>query len=324
MAQMFKLDVGWRLLLRDLGIEPGDVLARAGLPGDLLSREDAALTADAYFRLWEAAAEEYGPGFELRLGRSISVEAFSPPMFAALCSPDMRTASKRLSHYKKLIGPMTITVTEAPDELRLSLGCLDRPELPASLGSFELTFLVSFARMATRAPIKPRSVVMPGGGSPDFEAFFATAVDDGPAYAVAFSRADADRRFLTANAEMWSFFEPGLRQRMADLESTATVTERVHAALLEMLPSGRTNVDEVARSLGMSARSLQRKLRTEGTSFQRKLNSTREQLARHYLRSSRMPGAEISFLLGYEEPNSFFRAFQSWTGQTPEAVRASG
>ena len=51
------------------------------------------------------------------------------------------------------------------------------------------------------------------------------------------------------------------------------------------------------------------------------LAGLREELAKHYLKSSPMTGAEISFLLGYEDPNSFFRAFRGWTGETPEAAR---
>ncbi len=74
--------------------------------------------------------------------------------------------------------------------------------------------------------------------------------------------------------------------------------------------------------MGMSRRSLQRSLREEETSFRKILSDTRERLARHYLSHSDMAAAEISFLLGYDDPNSFFRAFRSWTGTTPESLRA--
>ncbi|MDJ0763663.1 MAG: AraC family transcriptional regulator [Myxococcota bacterium] len=47
----------------------------------------------------------------------------------------------------------------------------------------------------------------------------------------------------------------------------------------------------------------------------------RQQLAVHHLKSSQMSGAEISFLLGFDDPNSFFRAFRAWTGETPDQVR---
>ena len=92
-------------------------------------------------------------------------------------------------------------------------------------------------------------------------------------------------------------------------------------ALLELLPSGDASTQAVSKKLGLSTRTLQRRLSTEGGSFQLVLKETREELARHYLKSSTMSGAEISFLLGFEDPNSFFRAFHTWTGETPEGVR---
>lgn len=64
-------------------------------------------------------------------------------------------------------------------------------------------------------------------------------------------------------------------------------------------------------------------MNAEGTSFQAILGNTREALARHYLKSSELSGAEVGFLLGYEDPNSFFRTFQTWTGQTPQQARVN-
>ena len=78
----------------------------------------------------------------------------------------------------------------------------------------------------------------------------------------------------------------------------------------------------VAKNLAISKRTLQRYLSNEKTYFQKELNTTREKLARHYLTNSTYSGAEISFLLGFEDPNSFVRAFRSWTGETPEQLRA--
>jgi AraC-like DNA-binding protein len=82
-------------------------------------------------------------------------------------------------------------------------------------------------------------------------------------------------------------------------------------------------VAEVAAELAVSSRTLHRQLKTEGTGFQEILNSTREQLARHYLADPALSAADIAFLLGYEETSSFYRAFQSWTGETPDETRSS-
>ena len=137
------------------------------------------------------------------------------------------------------------------------------------------------------------------------------------------SAEDAERPFLTANEQMWTFFEPELRRRLSELDEAATMSDRVSSVLLEMLPGGHSSIQEVSRQLRVSTRTLQRRLKGEGTNFQHILNQNRERLARHYLKNSSMSGAEISFLLGFDEPNSFFRAFQHWTGQTPERVRAA-
>ena len=125
-----------------------------------------------------------------------------------------------------------------------------------------------------------------------------------------------------ANDAMWEVFEPSLRKRLSEIEDDDTHAERVKAALLELLPTGEASREAVARRLAVSTRTLQRRLNEEGTSFQAVLNSTRESLARHYLTNAGLSAGEIAFLLGYEEPSSFYRAFHNWTGQTPERVRA--
>lgn len=326
MARTFKLEPAWKLVARDLGISPRDLLIRAGLPLDLLNRSEPVVDTDGYFSLWEALAAEIGPDVGLRVGQGLSAEMFSPPLFAALCSPDLNTAAERLARFKRLIGPFTLDVRTTEHRTSLTYGCLDRPELPESLASMELVFLVNFTRMATRSPIRPVQVVFqrPPHDPAPYAAFFGVEPTVGDRWAVHFAQLDAQRPFLTSNAGMWSAFEPQLRRRLTELQESATTAERVHACLLEFLPSGRSSIQDVAKCLGMSTRTLQRRLGREGTRFQAVLNETREQLARHYLGSSSMSGAEISFLLGYDDPNSFFRAFHQWTGQTPETVRALG
>jgi AraC-type DNA-binding domain-containing proteins len=106
-----------------------------------------------------------------------------------------------------------------------------------------------------------------------------------------------------------------------ELDATATTTQRVQALLLELIPSNIATIDEVADRLAMSKRTLQRRLENEGENFRALLNETREKLARHYLKETSLSGGEIAFLLGFEDPNSFYRAFQDWTGQTPEHTR---
>jgi AraC-like DNA-binding protein len=136
-----------------------------------------------------------------------------------------------------------------------------------------------------------------------------------------FTTTDAQRPFLTANEGLWSTFEPELRTRLAELTGPVPTEQRVRAVLLEAIPSGLSSVDAVASRLAMSPRTLQRQVKKEGTTFQDLLRETRESLARHYLERTSLPTSEISFLLGFEEPTSFARAFKAWTGTTPATLR---
>jgi AraC-like DNA-binding protein len=271
-------------------------------------------------------AESADPTLPIRLGKSISAEAFDPPIFAALCSANFNIAVRRISRYKKLIAPMALHVDEGKENTTLELEWLDTSiDPPTCLVATELVFFVQLARLATRAEVHPLEVATPRPPSPAeaYAAYFGVDVQASSAHRLVFSAEDAARPFLTANEKMWQFFEPELQKRLSELDVTATMTERVRASLLELLPSGSASVDAVSKKLGVSSRTLQRRLSTEGGSFQTVLNRTREELARYYLKSSAMSGAEISFLLGFEDPNSFFRAFHTWTGETPERVRTT-
>lgn len=87
------------------------------------------------------------------------------------------------------------------------------------------------------------------------------------------------------------------------------------------MTAGTAEIRSVARKLGLSVRPLQRRLLDEGGSYQGLVAEIREALARDYLQSNRLSAAEISFLLGFQDETSFHRAFKSWTGATPDALR---
>ncbi len=323
-ATRFTVDAGWRLIFKDLGLTPSEVLKRAELPGDLFSRRTASLSIDEYFRLWEALADSLpNPVFPLQLGQAISVESFNPPIFAAFCSPNLNVCMRRLSRFKRLIGPMILNVNEYETETILAIECLGTEiPLPPMLVATEFVFLVYLVRQATRERIQPTAVTTEAClNDPAYIDFFGVSPQAGKSNQMSFAKKDALRPFLTENEPMWKFFEPELQQRLDELDINASFASRVRSALLELLPSGQCAIEDIARKLGVSKRTLQRRLSEESTTFQKELNQTREGLARHYLTHSDMSSAEISFLIGFDDPNSFVRAFHLWTGTTPESLR---
>jgi AraC-like DNA-binding protein len=322
--ERYLLDPGLRLLLADLGISTANVLRRAALPADLFARDQARLTTDQYYSLWQALGEEStDPNLPIRIGQTISVEAFSPPIFAALCSRNLEVAASRIASYKKLIGPMRLAVSHAETGLALRFDWRSHANPPDVLALSELVFWIALARIGTRTQIQPLRLTTPHPptDSHAFRNYLGCAIEADPTQTIIFTAADASRPFLTANESMWHVFEPELRRRLDQLDRNSSTSERVQAALIELLPTGATAMSDVAHSLAVSSRTLQRRLHEEGTSYQATLNTTRHALAHHYLRNDAMTVGQISFLLGYENPTSFYRAFHTWTGQTPERAR---
>jgi AraC-like DNA-binding protein len=322
----FAIRPGWNVLLADLGVAPAALLRQARLPADLFRQTEASLPSREFFRLWQALDDLSGESaLAIRLLETMSVEMFDPPIFAALCSPNLEVAARRLSQFKPLIGPMRLEVAMRPDAMTLTLDFLERDaDAPDLLIALEVGFFVQLARIATRTRVTALSVTAPRD-LPEparFAAFLGATPMRGPSISLRFSLADAHRPFVTENEAMWAVFSPELRRRLAGVSAGAELSERVRAALLELIPSGLSSADDVARKLAVSRRTLQRRLEQEGTSFKAQLAGVREQLARHYIGHSDLPYNQISFLLGYQDPNSFFRAFHAWTGMTPDAARA--
>jgi AraC-like DNA-binding protein len=92
--------------------------------------------------------------------------------------------------------------------------------------------------------------------------------------------------------------------------------------LKRLLGGPRPEINEVAKELGMSSRTLQRRITDEGTNYRQLLNDARDELARFYLKEPSLSVSEIAYLLSYEDPSSFFRAFHEREGMTPNEWKA--
>ncbi|MBX9718148.1 MAG: AraC family transcriptional regulator [Microbacteriaceae bacterium] len=321
------LDRGWLMVLRDLGINPEDVVRHARLPLQMLHQETSHLTVDDYFRMvtaLETVAAD--PLLAIRMGQTTNAETFSAPVFAALCSSTLAVAVRRIAAHKRLMAPMHLTIRESAYDLVVAWAWNDPAIVsPRLLMAMDLVFLTQLARIATRENIQPVTVTCPAALEPAlaYRDYFGVEPVVGPELSLTFRAHDAHRPFLTASESLWSSFEPELQRRTTQLDARAPMRARVRSLLLECLPSGEATLSGVALRLGVSARTVQRRLADEdGVSFREVVQSTRAPLARHYLVRTSLPFREIAFLLGFDEPTSFSRAFRTWFGETPESVRA--
>ncbi|MEM1413740.1 MAG: AraC family transcriptional regulator ligand-binding domain-containing protein [Myxococcota bacterium] len=322
-GQGFRIGAAWKLVLAELGIDGCAVLRRARLPADLFDHQEAVLAVEQKYALWRALeAEAPDPLLPLRLVQSVRPEVFDPPVFAALCSPNLRTALERLRLFKPVISAMRMVVDVTPEAVDMHLVWPPGPMRPRVYALTELAFFVSLARTATRTEIRPLRVELaePPPEEPRLHAHFGVPLCRGFVDRVVFDRADAELPFLTANDAMFAMLETQLKLQL-DPRGGEAEGGRVRRALLEALPAGRTSIDHVAAMLGTSRRTLQRRLDAEGTTFSALRDDVRNELSRRYLAGTQLTFTEIAFLLGYEEPSSFFRAYLRWSGETPESTR---
>ena len=321
----YVLDGQYGKYLEMIGVRVGEVLRAAGVPEDLFSRKKPVLEEDAYYRFMEAVGSQItDPGLPIMIASADNIESFSPPIFAAYCSKNALVCMERLSKYKRIIAPMRYEITHQGGTTKLVIAASrDELTMPQFLVETEMVFVIHIIRAATKQDIRPVEIRMQQPVTNTvFSDFAGCAIGQGKENAVIFSDEDMEKPFISYNKNMWEFFEPELKKRLSEMERDDSFAAKVRSALTELLPSGAGTADEVAAKLGVSKRTLQRKLLEENTSFQKQLNGTRELLAKHYLLNTEMSSDDIAFLLGYQEINSFLRAFNVWTGMSITEFRA--
>ena len=135
--------------------------------------------------------------------------------------------------------------------------------------------------------------------------------------ALIFRSSDLDRPFVTQNEELLAIIGTHLDSELKAGKAGVNISQQVKDTLKRSLAGKRPTLQDVAQELGLSARTLQRRLTAAGCTFQQLLEDTRRELARHYLKQRAVELPEVAFLLGFEDANSFFRAFQMWNGMSP-------
>ena len=135
--------------------------------------------------------------------------------------------------------------------------------------------------------------------------------------ALVFNKSEMDLPFVTYNADLLAAVAPQLEAELSEQLAQKTFSEQAKGILKQLLAGQRPGIQDLARELHLSTRTLQRRLAEQGITFQHLLDEARRELARHYLLHSSRELNETAYLLGYEDANSFFRAFHQWEGTSP-------
>jgi AraC-like DNA-binding protein len=312
--------------LEESGVPASAVLRRAGLPQGFIHQPRVLLKTEELFALWRAIEEvSTNPAIGLQLGTETKTERFHPVSLAALSTENFGTAVEQMARYKQLTCPEEILQTKDSDEWRIQFHWLLADEVePPVLIECCFAWVLSVARHGTGTRLSPLRVelVQPRGHVKTIERHFGCPVLSGaPQNAIVFRAADAERPFVTRNAELLAMLAPQFEEELRQESKDENFLERVRIAIQQKLTGQRPTIEDIADALHVSARTMQRRLQEEGSSFQRVLEEARHQLARHYLNNSVLELNEAAYLLGYNDSNSFVRAFRSWEGIPPARWR---
>jgi AraC-like DNA-binding protein len=312
--------------LEELGVSPADVLRHAGLPPGLFDQEKILVSTEELFALYRGLAEvSHDPAIGLKVGTEHRVERYDPLGIAALSARSFRDALQRLARYKQLTCPEELHLAERGDESRVRFRFLLADEAePPLLIDLAFAWVVGIARRGTDGLVNPRRLELrrPAGKRAMYEAHFGCPVRlAARENALVFAKADLDRPFLTHNADLWAMVAPQLEAELKQALASRSIGEQVKGSLKRLLAGRRPGIEDIARELGLSSRTLQRKLAEDGLTFQQLMQEARRDLARHYLQHSPLELNETAYLLGYEDAHSFFRAFHGWEGVSPGAWR---
>jgi AraC-like DNA-binding protein len=290
------------------------------------------LNTEEFFALWRAVGEvSANPTIGLQLGTETKTERFQPVGLAALSSENFGAAVGQMARYKQLTCPEEILQEKDDEEWSIQFRWLltDQVEPPVLIDCC-FAWVLSIARHGTDTRLSPLRVefAQPRPHLKTIERHFGCPVVCGaPRNAIVFRAADAQRPFTTRNAELLAMLAPKLDDELRQEIADEKFAERVRGAIQQKLTGRRPTIEDIADTLHVSSRTLQRRLQDEGSNFQRVLEDARRHLARHYLNNPLLELNEAAYLLGYEDANSFVRAFRTWEGVPParwrEGQRAS-
>jgi AraC-like DNA-binding protein len=316
--------------LDEMGKDPTVILSKVGLTPEEARDPAIRLEVRTEIKLLELAAEEVQDewlGFHL--ARSFDLREIGLVYYVMASSEQLADALRNAERYSQINNEgvrLHFRIQGGSAVIALDYVNVDRNADKHQI-EFWLVTLVRICRQVTNGRLSPSRLKtrhFRNGMPAEFRAFFGVDIEFGAsADEIWFPRPIAllsvVGRDEYLNELLRRYAEEALARKPRE---RLTVRSKAEDVLSKLLPHGRATASEVARRLGMSARTLSRKLVEEGASFAEILDQLRAALAKRYLHDETLPVSEIAWLLGYREVSSLTHAFNRWTGMTPKRFRS--
>jgi AraC-like DNA-binding protein len=319
----------WPVLegLRFVGADTRAVLASVGLDEETVFAPEARVQLDQLFAIWRAAVEiTREPALGVRIAAFADPTAtVSWPMPLSLfehlgmMSPTLADAIALYDRFLRLLRDGMRSHVEVDGE-RSFFRLEQSPETPPALVEYDFAVSVNIARRVVKRELPLLEVWFAHPAPPSLKAhnaLFKAPLRFGAPFSALIGRTeDFNWKLPTANEPFRQRIVLQAERLLAALPNVDLFEDKVCAQIEAELPAGNTNASAVAEKLGVSSRTLHRRLQQEGASYQELLDRVRLRLAVRHLTAGK-PIAHVALLVGFAQASTFHRAFKSWTGETP-------
>jgi len=295
------------------------------LTPQILADDDARISAAQFCVAWAEALRLTGTRtLPLAIAAATPPGAFGIVEYVCRSAPTLGDALRQWVRYLNLLDD-AVTVGVVVEGDRACLRVERESEAPAP-ASHELCWALvwRYARELATRPFRIVAVELAHRAPADvapYRAWFDAPVSfDAATTQLVLPASALAATLVSADPALLAILTRAADELAKQTPTDPLLTAQVKRALGEALRSDEAHVDAIAKRLGLTARSLQRRLEDEGTTFKQVREDVRRELAQRYLDDG-LAIAEISFLLGFSEPSAFFRAFKRWTGLTPVEAR---
>ncbi len=308
------------------GVPAEQILSAAGLTQTALEHAEARVPYPAIQRAWDEAVRRTGDeAFALRAAENVAPGAFRVLDYLVRSSDTLRDAFLQIERYYRLVhDTVTVKLVETSREARFVYE--GTPEqVPGQAADLALSLAILRGRSLTGAAWSPRAVRFrhpaPRDDSPWRRLFGCSVKFGSNENALVLDPAHLQLRVETADPTLRGILDLHAEEFLARLPKVDDFVLQVRQRVASALSGGEPTLEAITTSLAITQRTLQRRLKEHGTTYQLLLEELRRELAMRYLRDQGLEISEVAFLLGFSEPSAFHRAFKRWTGTTPHAFR---
>jgi AraC-like DNA-binding protein len=319
--------LGIPAILQELGHDPGPVLKDAGFQAALFTDPDTEISYVAASRLLASCVATTGRrDFGLLVGGRAGPSSLGIAGFMLHSAADVGMALRGLLQNLDLHDQGGTPTLQIKGSITLLGYAIHQPGSEATDQIYDLSMAIAcnIMRNLCGRHWNPTEVYLSHrqpGDLTSYRHFFRAPLSfNADKTAVAFQTRWLDHRISGADDQLHRYLE---REAAAlhKLRKTGIASE-LRRLLRRSLAAGNASADDLAGHLGLHVRTLNRRLRGEGTSFRRELDGIRYETARQLLAESSMPIARIAKVLNYADASAFSRAFKRWSGLTPDKWRS--